>query len=241
MDVRCLPLDEAARPLPDGEVHLYYADVGRYSGSVERFLGMLSEKERARAHRFVSIRDGGNYIVVRGWLRALLGAYTDTEPGTLEFVDGSHGKPMLAGAAGPGGIRFNVSHSGGRALFAFARDRNVGVDVEKMGNAFSGEGISDRFFAPREAASIRSFDGSRRQEVFFSYWTLKEAYMKASGRGLSLPMHRFEVALDPPRVVHVQGDPEAASRWHLETIHPEAGYAAALAVEVRDVHGREAR
>jgi 4'-phosphopantetheinyl transferase len=231
MAIHGIPLEDAARILPRNEVHLYFAGIGSFSSSVERFRETLSDGETARARRIVSEKDRRKYVVVRGLLRALLGGYLGAVPSEIEIVPGCHGKPMLAGASGRDAIRFNVSHSGERVLFGFARGREVGVDMEEVRRGFPGEEIGDRFFTPAEAARIRSVRGARRQEVFFSYWTLKEAFMKASGSGFFLPMHRFEVALDPPRIVKVEGDPEAASRWRLEILSPGAGHAAALAVD----------
>jgi len=229
--IRTLSAEDAPGVLPMNEVHVCFVDAGRFSDAVGRLRATLSREELARAERFRSEKDAGAFIVVRGLLRALLGRYADAEPASLEIVPGPHGKPEAQGQTGPAGVRFNVSHSGGFALLAFARGREVGVDVEKIRDDFPGAEIGDRFFTPREAASIRSFPGKRRQEVFYSFWTLKEAVMKASGKGFSLPMHRFEVALDPPRVVRVEGDPDAASRWRLEMLSARPGFAAAIAVE----------
>ena len=142
---------------------------------------------------------------------------------------------MLDGGPDQAALRFSVSHSNRRVLYAINRGRELGVDIEKIRPEFSFEEISDKYFSAREAAILRTRPVQDRKEVFFTYWTLKEAFMKGTGKGFSLPLNRFEITHDPPKVLSLQGDSEAAARWSLRKMHLEPGYASALAVEGPDL------
>lgn len=203
----------------------------------------MSEGERARERSFRRREDGEAFAAARGLLRAILGFCAGREPGDIPLVDGPGGKPAIAPHSNPADIRFNMSRSGRRALYAVARSREVGVDLERIRPDFPCLRVGDRYFSPREAAAVRDASGAGRESVFFALWTLKEAFLKGTGTGLSFPPDRFEVALEPPRLVRVDGEPEAASRWSLRTLHPEPGYVAALAFEgpVPEIRFRELR
>jgi len=214
-------------------VHVFCADVSLFSDHVDGFFGMLSENEQTKAGRFRYPKHRDNFIISRGLLRVILGHYSGSEPEELRFYHGPHGKPMLDGEYGQGHVHFSVSHSDQLVLYAIARGQEIGVDVERIRHDFLHEPITEKYFSPREAAFIRNSPSDVRNDVFFSCWTLKEAFIKATGRGFYLPLNQFEVALDPPQLVSIQGDSEAASRWFLHSLYPGAGYAAALAVECR--------
>jgi 4'-phosphopantetheinyl transferase len=221
--------------LEGDEVHIFYADVDSLlccAGSLEN---TLSDEEKYRKDRFLLLEDKVRYIISRGLLRIILGAYLGNEPKYIVIKNGPHGKPMLDGGSDPDAIRFSVSHSNRRALYAINRGREIGVDVEKMRPEFPVEEISDHYFSAREAAFLRTLPAPEREDVFFTYWTLKEAFMKGTGEGFSLPMNRFEITHDPPKVSSLQGNSDAAARWSLRRLHLEPGYAAALAVAGADV------
>ena len=221
--------------LEDDEIHIYYADVDSLLCCAGILENTLSDKEILKKSRFLLLKDKCSYIVSRGVLRVILGAYLGEEPGNLVFINGSHGKPILDGGSNPDGFRFSVSHSSRCVVYAINRGREIGVDIEKIRPEFSSEGISDKYFSTREAAFLRTLPVQDRNDVFFTYWTLKEAFMKGTGKGFSLPLNRFEITHDPPKVVSLQGDSEEAARWSIRTMHLEPGYAAALAVEGPDV------
>lgn len=220
--------------LADDEVHIFYADVDSLICCAGILENTLSDTENLRKDRFRFWKDKSSYIVSRGLLRVILGAYLGDEPKKLVFINGPHGKPMLDGGY-QDAIRFSVSHSNRRALYAINRGREIGVDIEKIRPEFSFEEISDKYFSPREAAFLRTRPVPDREKVFFSFWTLKEAFMKGTGKGFSLPLDRFEITNDPPKVVSLEGDSEAAARWSIRSMHLEPGYAAALAVEGPDL------
>jgi 4'-phosphopantetheinyl transferase len=188
----------------------------------------------ARAALFYFARDREHFIVARGVLRAILGCYLNRTPESLSFCYGSHGKPALAGESDGDAIRFNVSHSHGVALYAVTRGREVGIDLERIRFDLPVVEIAERFFSKREVAMLRSLPTEARHQAFFRCWTHKEAYIKARGEGLSLPLDQFDLSLTsggPDAVLGTQRDPPETSRWCFQDLSPAAGYVAALAVE----------
>jgi len=136
-----------------------------------------------------------------------------------------------------GGLRFNLAHSHRLALCAVTRGREVGIDLEYVRADLADERIAERFFSTREVAALRAVPKGARLQAFFNCWTRKEAYVKARGEGLSMPLDQFDVSLapgEPAALVSTPTDPQEASRWSLQDISPAPGYVAAIAVEGRD-------
>jgi 4'-phosphopantetheinyl transferase len=215
------------------EVHVWRATLDRPPSQIQEFLDNLATDEQARAERFYFERDREHFIVARGVLRAILGGYLNRPPESLSFCCSSHGKPALAGESDGDAIRFSVSHSHGVALYAVTRGREVGIDIERIRFDVAVAEISERFFSSREVAMLRSLRVEVQRQAFFNCWTRKEAYIKARGEGLSLPLDEFDVSLapgEPAALLGTQRDPSEASRWSLQEITPAPGYAAALAV-----------
>jgi 4'-phosphopantetheinyl transferase len=147
-------------------------------------------------------------------------------------VHSEHGKPSLANAAAD--IRFSVSHSGGLALLAVARGREVGVDLEAIREDVETDKLAERFFSEQEWQSLRLLPPEQRVPAFFRCWTCKEAFVKAQGVGLSRSLGSFDVDVNPEgggRLVATRPDPGEAGRWSLHEIEAEPGYVAAVAVE----------
>jgi 4'-phosphopantetheinyl transferase len=218
------------------EVHVWSAALDRSPAEAADLRRHLSQEERCRAERFRHAGARAEFIITRALLRLLLGECLGMEPRCVPFSQTSRGKPRLADSAETS-LCFNVSHSHGMALFALTGRCEVGVDVERV-RPFSDEmGLADRFFTPTESAALRALDSPRRLETFFRLWTRKEAYLKAHGLGLSFGLERVEVshtADDPARVVHIDGDSEAAAAWSLRTLAPASGYVGALALQAHD-------
>jgi 4'-phosphopantetheinyl transferase len=203
---------------------------------VDFFFGTLSEDEKLRAGRFHFSRDRNRFIVARGILRDLLGFYLRTEAEQLCFAYSPFGKPALDMAKGGRDLRFNVSHSQGLALYAFAEGCDVGIDIEYVRADFATAEIAERFFSSREIKQLRSLDDESRAEAFFNCWTRKEAYIKARGEGLSHPLQQFTVSLIPGEraaLLDAAGGSSEVSRWRLQELKPKAGYAAAVVTEER--------
>ena len=217
------------------EVHVWRATLDQQTASqIQSCYQNLSEDERARAERFHFERDREHFIVARGVLRAILGNYLNRAPECLSFCYSSHGKPALAGESDEDTIRFSVSHSHGVALYAVTRGRDVGIDLECIRFDLAVAEIAERFFSQREVAMLRALPADVQQQAFFRCWTCKEAYIKARGEGLSLPLDQFDVSLapgEPASVLGTRPDPSEASRWSLQELISTPGYAAVLAVE----------
>jgi 4'-phosphopantetheinyl transferase len=216
------------------EVHVWAGDLDQPPYCVEKLSGYLTADERHRADRFHFERDREHFIVARGILRDILGRYVDVEPGHLRFCYGKYGKPGLSTDPGTDPIRFNVSHSKGLALFAVTYGREVGVDVEWIRPGLIEEQIPERFFSANEVRVLRSLPRELQTEAFFNCWTRKEAYIKAKGEGLSMPLDCFDVSLAPGEaaaLLSTRGDADEASRWSLSELDVAPGFAAALVVE----------
>ncbi len=166
--------------LVDGVVDVWRADLSDEEGERERAL--LSPDERERAARFVRAELGLHWAHARGILRALLGVYIGVDPAGLRFAVGPHGKPELTGAAAA--VRFNLSHSGTVALYAFARDREVGVDVELPRRPRDIDAIAARTFGAAETARLRALDPTQREHEFLRAWVRYEAVLKCRGTGI---------------------------------------------------------
>jgi 4'-phosphopantetheinyl transferase len=172
--------------------------------------------------------------VARGLLRKILGIYLNTKPDRLRFSYGKHGKPSIISGSGKEKLKFNLAHSDGLALYAFTCGRHIGIDIERIRVDFDHEQLAAQFFSPQENAMLRCLPAHMKTEAFFSCWTLKEAYIKAKGDGLSLPLNQFDVSLvpgEPATLLNYRGDPQEASRWSLKQLRAGPGYTAALAVE----------
>jgi len=197
----------------------------------------LALDEQARAARFRFPRDRRRFIVARGVLREILARYFDRDPAKLQFCYAPFGKPALTSNSGGDGLRFNVSHSHGFALYAVSLHRELGVDLECIRTNFPWEPIAERFFSPEEIDALHSVPCRLKYEAFLNCWTRKEAFVKARGGALSLRLDRFSVSLipgEPVVLLKTEDNPLEASRWGLEQLAPRSGYVAALAAEGRN-------
>ena len=240
--------DEPARPwwhrpgtvlVGAHDVHVWRVDLDHPGWPLEQLTGTLSLDERRRASTLAFSRDRRRMQVSRGVLRLLLAGYVDRAPRAIDLRDGPHGKPELAVASGDEGVMFNCSHSRGLALYAFAPGRRVGIDLEVVRHLPEAEAIAELCFSPRERSKLAALPRSRLDEAVLRGWTMKEAYAKAVGEGLTRPLDGVEVAVaptEPPALHAIDGDRVAAGRWSLQTLSPEAGYVAAL---VAEGHGYE--
>jgi 4'-phosphopantetheinyl transferase len=221
--------------LPSGAAHVWRVRADVPEAEDDRWRRLLAGPERERLARFHFAADARREAVSRGALRILLGAYLGRPPDDVAFATEAKGKPVLAGAAAGARIEFNVSHSGEWVLLAFARGRRVGVDLERW-RAIDAEQILRDFFLPEEVAEWLEWPAAARPAAFFRAWTLKEAYLKATGAGLSQPLRSFRVRLAPgaaPALAWGEGDDGAPERWSLASLEVAAGYSAALAAENR--------
>jgi 4'-phosphopantetheinyl transferase len=223
--------------LDAGAVHVWRVSLDESPSQLASFRNTLDDGERSRADRFYFSRDRERFIVARGVLRALLGRYLNRSPESLTFTCSIHGKPALASEYGEDTIRFNLSHSHRTALYAFTRGRELGVDLEFIRGDLEAEQIAERFFSQSEIVALHALPPALRKYAFFLCWTRKEAYIKARGEGLSMPLDQFDVSLipgEPAVLLSIEPDPDEALRWSLRNLTPGSGYAAALAIRGRD-------
>jgi len=220
------------RPPEADEVRVLSMPLDLDRHRLDRISACLSRDEWERAGRFRFALHRDRFRAARGWLRRILGSYLDVAPERVRLRYGRHGKPELGGALANSGLRFNVSHSEGLGLCALARDRDVGVDVERVKPLRDLEAVAEHFFSRRERSELQRLPEEALLPGFYACWTRKEAFIKATGEGLARPLHGFDVSVgEPARLERVAGDPEEAGRWSVVELRPASGYAAALAVE----------
>jgi 4'-phosphopantetheinyl transferase len=232
-------LPAPARPeLPCAEVHVWRVSLRQGPGVLESLAATLSPDERRRAGRYHFRKDGESFVVSRGVLRDILGQYLSVSPARIRFTYNEFGKPDLCAEVADAPLRFNVSHAHETALFAITSGREVGVDVEFIREDFAALDTAERFFSEVEVAALRGLPRGSRTLAFFNCWTRKEAYIKARGEGLSLPLKQFAVSAapgEPAALLSAEHAPDAVSRWSLVELHPGPGYVGALAFEGTEV------
>ncbi len=228
----CMAFQKSRLTLSNNDVHIWRVFLDQPATCVRQLALELSADEQDRARCFYFEQARTRFIVARGFLRRILSYYLGIEPGQLQFRYGDYGKPALAESSNAGSLRFNLSHSHELALYAVTLGREVGIDIEHMRHIPEVEQLVERFFSAQEIAAFRALHPNERYEAFFKLWTRKEAYLKVTGAGLSLPPHRFVVSLnEPARLLNAAGKPQEAARWSLQDLRSVPGYAAALAVE----------
>jgi 4'-phosphopantetheinyl transferase len=211
------------------EVHIWGIWLPASDARLAYYRSMLSLDERHRAERFSFENLRRSYTVSRGGLRTLLAHYLGCPPNEIELICGPRGKPALRDSSR---IRFNASHSGQMALYAFTLDCELGVDVEQLRELDDSESIAARFFSAAEVSELLSLKPEDRRLAFFRCWTRKESYVKAIGDGLAIPLNRFQVTLlpeAPARFVRIADDMGTASDWTLHHLEVASGYVGALA------------
>jgi 4'-phosphopantetheinyl transferase len=219
-------------PLTGRDVHLWIARLEASESNFAQAFSWLSPDEVERADRFRFDKHRRAFVLGRAVLRGLVASYLRIAPREASFIYGLKGKPALNDAPCP--LSFNVSNSGDLAAYAFTLDCEIGVDVEYRRRLVEIEGIAQRFFASDEVTELMGLPEDQRPEGFFNCWTRKEAYIKAVGDGLSLPLDSFQVTLEsgvPARMVTLDGSAAAAERWTLHAFTPAQDYAGAIAYE----------
>lgn len=219
--------------LPPGVIHVWRADVESLLPCVPYFERLLEDAERARGNAFHAVADRTRYAVARGALRVLIGRYVDVAPRDIRFVVGEFGKPHCTRPEGAP-MTFNISHSGDVVLFAFARDGDLGVDVEHWSprlGALERSRIAESVFSAAERTGIeRLSPGAERRRAFYSVWSRKEAYLKGTGAGIARGLAHVEVSVDDAaRLLEDRRDALAVERWTMRDLDVGPGYSATLA------------
>jgi 4'-phosphopantetheinyl transferase len=215
--------------LSSGVVHVWKRTLDANAATIDEGYSFLSVEERARAARFRVDRPRNDFILTRSALRSLLALYLGRASRELIFQVTKYGKPSLDGSFD---LRFNVSHTEAMALLAFARIREIGVDVERIRPEPDARKLAERFFSVREREALRPLHGEELQAAFFRCWSRKEAYIKARGEGLSLPLSQFDVSVETSSsriLLETRPDLTEAERWSVCNLEIDPRYAAAVA------------
>lgn len=221
--------------LARNEVHVWAVQLPQPVSLAHKLAACLDEEEKVRAVRFQFEPLRQSFRVSHGAMRLILSRYANLAPERLRFAHGPFGKPELEPKSA---VRFNLSHSGELALLAVTLEHEIGVDVEVLRPVPEAEAIARSNFSSNEFAAFRRLDEKQKLLAFLNCWTRKEAFIKAHGAGLSMPLEQFEVAFapnEPARLMSIHGNARAAERWTLCALHPAEGYVAALAVAAREV------
>ncbi len=221
-------------------VHVVRLNLGVPPSQIESLRSVLSHDELARADRFTFAEPRRRFIACRAALRQLLGGFLGQAATEIEFTYGLHGKPLLATNVPDLPLEFSVSHSADLALIAVCGGRRVGVDLEHHDAKVRIHKLATRFFSPREAAELASLPAADQLAGFYRGWTSKEAYLKATGFGLSFPLNQFIVAMnpyEPARLLQVVEQPNRSDlgnetfRWTMHSLDVADQFSAALLIE----------
>lgn len=224
--------------LKDDEVHIWAGCLDVTPTTSVASVASLSEEERTRAKKFRFRQHQSRFIAGRSLLRVILSRYLNVEPARVEFKYNPRGKPVLAHPFESSGIHFNLSHSDAMALFAVTTVGPVGIDVERLRLDIDFGGLVTLFCSPREYELFQNLASWEKQHAFFNLWTRKEAFLKATGVGITQILNQVEVTFRPgeaARLIAVSGDPKKASRWKLHPLDPASNFAAAVAIEAQSV------
>jgi len=221
--------------LPPDEAHLWYVVSERIGCShlIKKYQSLMTPEEHARYDKFRSCSAQFSFLITRALVRTVLSQYHDTEPQAWTFDVGAYGKPEIKTPIDAVGLNFNLANTDGLVACAVTINRHIGVDAEAIDRPVEGADIADRFFSPAEAAALRLLPIEEQREAFFAYWTLKEAYIKARGLGLSLALDKFAFRLPRGGPAAITIDPslgDTPSRWRFFQVRPTDRHLIAVAV-----------
>jgi 4'-phosphopantetheinyl transferase len=198
-------------------IHLWWASLRDFSSRIDGLETQLPGDEQQRARRFRVPVAGQIFVLARTLLRQVMGGTLNIDPASLVFAAGERGKPHLAAPETGHLPHFNLSHSDQVVVLAVA-PMEIGVDVENFRHVANAERLARRFFGPAEWKVVCDLDGAARDHAFLRIWTQKEAYLKATGIGVGMPLREVETEPDPqapPRLLAITGDRDEAARWTL--------------------------
>jgi 4'-phosphopantetheinyl transferase len=216
---------------------LWSFSLDRSPAELRSLTSLLADDERERVAGFRFEHDRVHAIAARSLLRVILGRYVGRAPECLSFEYGPHGKPSLRAER----LHFNLSHSGGHALCGIALDRPLGVDIERIRGDLDFAGMARHSFSAYEQATLASYPREYSVQAFFRCWTSKEAYIKARGAGLAIPLDSFDVPLTrtpADAAVRSRETVPDADGWFIREIRLDPTLAAALATQSRECRVR---
>ncbi len=213
------------------EAHIWSVDKSDHKDKIDQYWELLTDQEKQKAEKFRFYKDRSCYIIARGTLRNLLGAYTSQDPKEITIDYGFHGKPSHKSKSN---IQFNISHSEESIVLGFIKDYDIGVDVEKVKDGIEIENIARSFFSEEEVHALLELKKEDHLQAFYNCWTRKEAFIKAEGSGLSFPLNKFVVSLDSTkeaRLIETKWDQEERLKWTLTSFELKDDYIGAIAIK----------
>jgi 4'-phosphopantetheinyl transferase len=221
---------------PADELNVWYLlDDGSIGpAELRRYYALLNDEERARYQRYRVDSARRQFLIARALVRSTLSRYVSTRPDEWTFASNRYGRPEIASPQLPRALRFNLSHTSGLLSCAVAWEHDVGVDVEWINRRTGGVHLARRFFSQAEVADLLRVPERRQRDAFFDYWTLKEAYVKARGKGLAIPLGQFSFKLAEGEQPSITFGPELADTpecWQFGQLMPSAEHKLAVAVD----------
>jgi len=213
-----------------GVVHLWKLNLDSSKDKLIVLWNILSSDEKDRANKFYFEKDRVHFVKCRASLRNLLGNYLGLKPAELQFEYTEYGKPYLSDST----LQFNVSHSNNKGLIAFSLENEIGVDIELINREIKIEELANRFFSENEANIIMSLNENIRHRSFFKCWTRKEAFIKAQGEGLNIPLDKFEMSIldtDEVKMRSIEWKNEKIDDWTLVSFDVDDDYIGALVLK----------
>lgn len=222
--------------IADNEIHLWFADQNRFSLSelTEFSYAWLTETEQQRFQRYQRDASRFQFLLGRFLMRSVLSQYIDLGPAEWKFDQNKYGKPAIKAEQNSAAIYFNLSHSSERAVLAVSTMEYIGVDIESNRKDRRVKKLVDRYFGTEEVKDLLALDESQQQARFYELWTLKEAYIKACGLGLAIPLQQFNYGFPSQQELHLNFDAarqDNESSWQCWQLDGGEGYELALAVK----------
>jgi 4'-phosphopantetheinyl transferase len=197
---------------------------------------LMTADERERQQRFRLERHRHQFLVARALVRTMLSRLGGAAPDRWRFSTNRHGRPEIVSPGGLPPLRFNLSHTEGIVVCAVAFERDIGVDVEDAHRKRIAMELADRYFSREEACGLHALPSSRQRDRFLEYWTLKEAYIKAKGMGLAIPLERFSFHMEEGLPLRVSFDAslhDQPDAWYFCLMQLTARHKGALALRQR--------
>lgn len=224
------PLNLEKLNLLDNQVHLWRANLDISASEIEQLKNILSTDEKDRAERFKFVQHQNRFIAARGFLRKIINYYLSIPQQDILFKYSDRGKPKLP----YNNLQFNLSHSQNIALYAITKHKLIGIDIEYVRSDVDCYKIAERFFNTREYQLIKNLDRAKQAQTFFHFWTIKEAYLKATGEGLVGGLDAVEINLDRESNINILGiakETIAANNWFFDSFIPQDDFIATVAVK----------
>ena len=222
-------------PLNSRQIHLWFAfpDEINQPELLQQYQELMNEEEKIRQKRFHFQRHQHQYLVTRALVRTVLSRYASISPADWQFQKNKWGRPEIKENSCDLPLKFNLSHTEGLIVCAVSLGSEIGVDIENRSRREVNLRIADRYFAPNEVVELRSLPESQQMDRFFDYWTLKESYIKACGKGLAIPLNQFCFNLKQPGKIEVSFESalgDSPDQWKLYRFNPTLEHWVALAV-----------